>query len=155
VATAAASGVATIAPFNMVANDVLGLINERGIDDGRWVAAVPPARLGELIARIERREIPGPLAKQVLAWMLDEPGTVDELLERHGVKVQSSTADLEPLVRAVIDENPGPVGQYLGGKTATLGFLVGQVMKKSGGQAVPQTVKELLEAELAKRSTTR
>ena len=59
-----------------------------------------------------------------------------------------------PLVRAAIDENPGPVSQYLGGKTATLGFLVGQVMKKSGGQAVPQAVKEMLEAELARRAPT-
>jgi aspartyl-tRNA(Asn)/glutamyl-tRNA(Gln) amidotransferase subunit B len=68
--------------------------------------------------------------------------------------VQASAEDLAPLVRAAIEENPGPVAQYLGGKTATLGFLVGQVMKKSGGQAVPQTVKELLEAELARRAPT-
>ena len=58
-------------------------------------------------------------------------------------------------MRAAIEENPGPVAQYLAGKTATLGFLVGQVMKKSGGQAVPQTVKEMLEAELASRAPTR
>ena len=66
--------------------------------------------------------------------MTEESGTVDELLARHEVKVQSSDADLAPLVRAVIEENPGPVAQYRGGKTATLGFLVGQVMKKSGGR---------------------
>jgi len=54
-------------------------------------------------------------------------------------------------VLAVIDENPGPVEQVLAGRTQTFGFLVGQVMKKSGGQAVPQTVQELLRAELAKR----
>jgi aspartyl-tRNA(Asn)/glutamyl-tRNA(Gln) amidotransferase subunit B len=52
------------------------------------------------------------------------------------------------LVRQVVEENPGPVQQYLGGKTATLGFLVGQVMKKSGGKAVPQKVQEMLKAEL-------
>jgi len=54
---------------------------------------------------------------------------------------------LLPLVRAVIAENAGPVEQYRNGKSATLGFLVGQVMKKSGGQAVPQTVRELLMRE--------
>jgi aspartyl-tRNA(Asn)/glutamyl-tRNA(Gln) amidotransferase subunit B len=148
-------GVRSVAPFNMIANDVLGLINERGIDEKRWMAVVPPSRLGMLIAKSEKREIPGPLAKQVLAWMLDEPGDVDQLLERHGVQVRASAVDLEPLVRAVIDENPGPVAQYLGGKAATLGFLVGQVMKKSEGQAMPQTVKEMLESELAKRSSER
>jgi aspartyl-tRNA(Asn)/glutamyl-tRNA(Gln) amidotransferase subunit B len=44
------------------------------------------------------------------------------------------------------------VQQYLGGKTATLGFLVGQVMKRSGGQAVPQTVQRLLQEELERRA---
>jgi aspartyl-tRNA(Asn)/glutamyl-tRNA(Gln) amidotransferase subunit B len=41
------------------------------------------------------------------------------------------------------------VSQFRAGKSQTMGFLVGQVMKKSGGQAVPQVVKELLEKELA------
>ena len=85
--------------------------------------------------------------------MVDEPGDVDALLARHAVSVRSSDADLIPLVQAALDEHPGPVAQYLAGKTATLGFLVGQVMKKSGGQAVPQAVKELLEAELKKRAS--
>jgi aspartyl-tRNA(Asn)/glutamyl-tRNA(Gln) amidotransferase subunit B len=96
--------------------------------------------------------LPGPLAKQVFGWMLDEPGDVEALLSAHGVRVQASSDELLPLVRAVLDENPGPVTQYLGGKTATLGFLVGQVMKKSGGQAVPQTVQALLREELARRA---
>ena len=81
--------------------------------------------------------------------MADESGSVAELLERHGVRVQSSAGDLLPLVRAVLAEHPGPVAQFRAGKTATLGFLVGQVMKKSAGQAVPQVVQDLIRAELA------
>jgi aspartyl-tRNA(Asn)/glutamyl-tRNA(Gln) amidotransferase subunit B len=69
------------------------------------------------------------------------------------VHVQASAAELEPLVREVLDEHPGPVAQYLAGKTATLGFLVGQVMKKSGGQAVPQAVQALLKRELDARAS--
>jgi aspartyl-tRNA(Asn)/glutamyl-tRNA(Gln) amidotransferase subunit B len=134
---------------------VLRVLKERGWTLADWSARVPASRLATLLGRVASRDLPGPLAKQVFAWMTDEPGDVDRLLEAHGVQVRASAADLEPLVRAVLDENPGPVGQYLGGKTATLGFLVGQVMKKSGGQAVPQTVKELLEAELAKRTPAR
>jgi Asp-tRNA(Asn)/Glu-tRNA(Gln) amidotransferase B subunit len=34
----------------------------------------------------------------------------------------------------------------------TLGFLVGQVMKKSGGQAVPQVVQALIKRELEARA---
>ena len=101
-------------------------------------AARAPARISR--SRVAARELPGPLAKQVFGWMADEAGTVAELLERHGVRVQSSAGDLLPLVRAVLAEHPGPVAQFRAGKAATLGFLVGQVMKKSGGQAVPQVV---------------
>jgi len=136
---------------NWVMTEVLGALRERGWGFERWAAQVPAARLRELLRRVAARDLPGPLAKQAFGWMADEPGTLDELLERHAVRVQSSADELIPLVREVIEAHPGPVAQYLGGKTATLGFLVGQVMKRSGGQAVPQTVQELLRAELAKR----
>jgi aspartyl-tRNA(Asn)/glutamyl-tRNA(Gln) amidotransferase subunit B len=137
---------------NWLMTEVLRVLKEREWTLPSWVAQVPAGRMAGFLAKVASRELPGPLAKQVLAWMADEPGDVAELLARHGVKVQASAEDLAPLVRAAIEENPGPVAQYLGGKTAALGFLVGQVMKKSGGQAVPQTVKALLEAELARRS---
>ncbi|OGF15324.1 MAG: glutaminyl-tRNA synthase (glutamine-hydrolyzing) subunit B [Candidatus Eisenbacteria bacterium RBG_16_71_46] len=137
---------------NWVMTEVLRAVKEESLTLAAWSAKVPAGRLRGLLAKVAARELPGPLAKQVFAWMRDEDGTVDELLERHGVRAQGSVAELEPLVVAVIEAHPGPVAQYLAGKTATLGFLVGQVMKRSGGQAVPQVVRELLEAELARRS---
>jgi aspartyl-tRNA(Asn)/glutamyl-tRNA(Gln) amidotransferase subunit B len=138
---------------NWVMTEVLRALKERGWSLEEWSARVPPARLRGFLDRVARRELPGPLAKQVFGWMVEESGEVQELLERHGVRVQAAAEDLLPLVRSVIEENPGPVEQYRRGKAATLGFLIGQVMRKSGGQAVPQTVKELIEAELASRST--
>jgi len=136
---------------NWVMTEVLRVLRERGWSFADWNAKVPPERLAGLLTRVASRELPGPLAKQAFGWLPDEEGDVATLLERHGVRVRSSADDLLPLVLAVIDENPGPVEQVLAGRTQTFGFLVGQVMKKSGGQAVPQTVQELLRAELAKR----
>jgi aspartyl-tRNA(Asn)/glutamyl-tRNA(Gln) amidotransferase subunit B len=52
-------------------------------------------------------------------------------------------------VTEAIEENPGPVEQFRGGKEGILGFLVGQVMKKSGGSANPKAVNELLRRRLA------
>jgi aspartyl-tRNA(Asn)/glutamyl-tRNA(Gln) amidotransferase subunit B len=49
----------------------------------------------------------------------------------------------------VIEENPKSVEQYRAGKTGTLGFFVGQVMKLTGGRANPQTVNDLLRKKLA------
>ncbi|HKQ58777.1 MAG TPA: Asp-tRNA(Asn)/Glu-tRNA(Gln) amidotransferase subunit GatB [Candidatus Eisenbacteria bacterium] len=140
---------------NWLMTEVLRLLKERNWSLADWTAQVPVSRFAAFLKSVASKELPGPLAKQVVVWLADEPGDVPELLERHGSKVQSSAEDLMPLVRAAIDENPGPVSQYLAGKTATLGFLVGQVMKKSGGQAVPQTVKDMLEAELSRRAPAR
>jgi aspartyl-tRNA(Asn)/glutamyl-tRNA(Gln) amidotransferase subunit B len=133
---------------NWIMTEVLRALKERDLALEQWIAHVPPARLRDFLKRVAARELPGPLAKQVFAWMAEEPGSVDELLARHGVQVQASADDLRPVVAAVIAEHPGPVAQYRAGKMATFGFLVGQVMKRTGGQAVPQVVQELLREEL-------
>jgi aspartyl-tRNA(Asn)/glutamyl-tRNA(Gln) amidotransferase subunit B len=62
---------------------------------------------------------------------------------------QISDADsITPAIEEAIDKNPGPVGEYLGGKDAVIKFLVGQVMKITRGQANPQLVTTLLEDKL-------
>jgi Asp-tRNA(Asn)/Glu-tRNA(Gln) amidotransferase B subunit len=52
-------------------------------------------------------------------------------------------------VDEVIAENPGPAEQFRGGKEGVIGFLVGQVMKKTGGAANPQEAQRLLRDRLA------
>ena len=149
---ACAKGAEAKLASNWLMTEVLRILKEREWPLERWTQQVPAQRMRGFLAKVAARELPGPLAKQAIEWLADEAGTIDELLARHDVRVQSSTEDLLPLVRQVLEENPGPVSQYLSGRTATFGFLVGQVMKKSGGQAVPQTVQELLSKELADRT---
>src|SRR5436190_4830028 len=118
---ATARGIDAKLASNWIMTEVLRVMRERGWEVSDWERQVPSARLRSFLVRVHARELPGPLAKQVFAWMSDEPGDVAELLERHGARVQSSSEDLLPLVRAVLEENPGPVAQYQSGKTATLG----------------------------------
>jgi len=135
-----------------VMTEVLRVLHGRAGSIGDFAARVPAARLGGLIERVAAKELPGPLAKQVFAWMLEEEGGVDELLARHGVRAMGVATDLRPLVLEVLAEHEAAVAQVLAGNTRTLDFLVGQVMKKSRGQAAPQVVLELLAAELARRA---
>jgi len=137
---------------NWLMTEVLRVLKERDWSISDWSERVPAARFRGFLAKVAARELPGPVAKQVFSWLADEPGDAGALLERHGVKVASGEETLRPLVRAVIDEHPGPVAQVLAGEERTFGFLVGQVMKKSGGQAVPQEVQRLLREELAARA---
>ncbi len=136
---------------NWIMVEVLRVLKERGWSLARWAERVPPERLRAFLSKVGTKALPGPLAKQVFAWMADEDGTPDELLARHGVRVQASADDLRPLVRRVLEEHPEAVAQFLEGKGVTFGFLVGRVMKASGGQAVPQVVQALLREELAAR----
>ncbi|MFN8588052.1 MAG: Asp-tRNA(Asn)/Glu-tRNA(Gln) amidotransferase subunit GatB [Candidatus Eisenbacteria bacterium] len=133
---------------NWLMTEVLRLLKEKDWSIARWTAQVPAARMRDFLGRVARRELPGPLAKQCIGWLADEAGTVDELLARHGVEVKGTAEDLRPIVRAVMAEHAGPVEQYRAGKAAAFGFLVGQVMKKSGGQAVPQLAQQILKEEL-------
>jgi aspartyl-tRNA(Asn)/glutamyl-tRNA(Gln) amidotransferase subunit B len=136
------------AASNWVMGEALGRMNSRGWSMAEWSARVSAASLGELVGRVEKKALTGPLAKTALDAMADEGAEAATVLSRPEYQVRGGVDDLLPLVKAVIEEHPDPVSQYRGGKTATIGFLVGQVMKKSGGQAVPQVVKELLEKEL-------
>jgi aspartyl-tRNA(Asn)/glutamyl-tRNA(Gln) amidotransferase subunit B len=135
---------------NWVMTEMLRLLKVRGDSLAEWTARVPAAEFAELLSRLESGQLTGPNAKQVLEEMAATGQGAARIIEARGFKVRSSADELLPVIREVIEANPGPVAQYLGGKTATLGFLVGQVMKRTGGQAAPQVVQGLLRDELAR-----
>src|SRR5579864_2139045 len=60
----------------------------------------------------------------------------------------SDESALEPVVDSVLAANPEQVATYRGGKEGVLGFLVGQVMKETGGKADPKVVNRLLREKL-------
>ena len=94
-------------------------------------------------------ELSGKLAKEVLPKMIasGEPPAV--IVEREGLKQISDSGALEKIVDEVLAANPKQVEQFKGGKTTVIGFLVGQVMKASRGQANPAAVNELLKSKLS------
>ena len=55
----------------------------------------------------------------------------------------SDTGALEAAAREIIDVNPKEAADYRGGKTKVMGFFVGQLMKKTRGQANPQLANEI------------
>jgi aspartyl-tRNA(Asn)/glutamyl-tRNA(Gln) amidotransferase subunit B len=71
--------------------------------------------------------------------------SADEYLGQTAVSDESA---LEPAIDAVLAANPAQVETYRGGKEGVLGFLVGQVMKETGGKADPKVVNRLLREKL-------
>ncbi len=131
---------------NWVMGDLSGLLKAAGKDIAD--SPVPARYLGELVGLIVRSELSGKLAKDVLAKMAESGEPPAAIVEREGLKQISDSGALEKLVNEVIAANPKQVEQYRGGKTTVIGYLVGQVMKASRGQANPATVNDLLKSRL-------
>jgi aspartyl-tRNA(Asn)/glutamyl-tRNA(Gln) amidotransferase subunit B len=131
---------------NWVTGDLMGLLKAAGKEIGE--SPVTAERLGELVALINKGEISGKLGKEILPKMFETGDSAPAIMEREGLKQISDTGALEKIVNVVIAANPKQVDQYRGGKTAVLGFLVGQAMKASRGQANPGAVNEALKRKL-------
>ncbi len=134
------------AAANWVMGDLMGALNAAGqaIAD----SPVTPERLGGLIALIGKGEISGKIAKEVFGKMFTSGEDAAAIVESEGLKQISDSGALEQIVDQVLRENAKQVEQYKGGKTTVIGFLVGQVMKASRGQANPGVVNELLKKKL-------
>lgn len=132
---------------NWLTGDLTGLLKAAGkeIDS----SPVPPEHLGELVAMINKGDLSGKLAKEILPKMFESGESPSAIAEREGLKQISDTGATEKIVDEVLVANPKQVEQYKSGKTAVLGFLVGQVMKASRGQANPATVNQVLKAKLS------
>jgi len=135
------------AAANWITQDLAGLLNKAKLDLGQ--AKVAPRHVADLVRLVEEQTISATGAKQVLEEALETGEPVEEIVGRRGLRQVTDTAALEAWVDEAIAENPGPVEQFRGGKEGILGFLVGQVMKRSGGSANPKLVSELLRKRLS------
>jgi aspartyl-tRNA(Asn)/glutamyl-tRNA(Gln) amidotransferase subunit B len=132
---------------NWVMGDLAALLKtaDKPIDQ----SPVTAKSLGALLGLIASGELSGKLAKEVLEKMFESGDTATAIMEREGLRQISDSGALGKIVDEVIAANPKQIEQYRSGKTAVIGFLVGQVMKQSRGQANPATVNELLKSKLS------
>ena len=107
-----------------------------------------PAALVELLALKADGKISGSVAKEVLALMVETRKGAAEIVAERGLMQVSDEAALVAEVEAVIAAHPAEVAAYRGGKQGLMGFFVGQVMKRTGGQANPQVVNGILREKL-------
>jgi aspartyl-tRNA(Asn)/glutamyl-tRNA(Gln) amidotransferase subunit B len=131
---------------NWVMGDLAGLLKA----DGREITESPvsPENLGRLVSLIAQGKINGKLAKEIFPKMFETCQAPETIMEREGLSQISDEGALGKIIDEVVAANPKQVEQYRSGKTAVLGFLVGQVMKASRGQADPAAVNKLLREKL-------
>lgn len=121
--------------------------NEKDLDQ----IGLTPESLAEMIALIEDGTISSKQAKKVFKLLADKGGSAKEVVEAEGLVQLSDPAQLLPLITEILDNNQQSIDDYKAGKKKVTGFLVGQIMKATKGQANPQVVNQLLTEELDKR----
>jgi aspartyl-tRNA(Asn)/glutamyl-tRNA(Gln) amidotransferase subunit B len=134
------------AASNWVMNEVLRKLKEGDI--ALADCRIKPDGLGELIGLIESGAISGKIAKDVFEKMWASGEGAKAIVEREGLTQVSDQGALEAAIAAVLAASPDQVATYKKGKTGTLGWFVGQVMKKTGGKANPALLNDLLKKAL-------
>lgn len=109
-----------------------------------------PKNLAGMIKLIEDGTMSSKIAKKVFPELAKNGGDAKQIMKDKGlVQISDESAILE-FVRQAIEQNPQSVEDYKNGKGKAMGFLVGQIMKLSKGQANPQLANKLLKEELDK-----
>jgi aspartyl-tRNA(Asn)/glutamyl-tRNA(Gln) amidotransferase subunit B len=144
--TPADAGPRAKAAANWILGDLRRLLNAQNLDISQ--NPLSPDGLAELLELIESGKISGKQAKEVLEIAFASGDSPARVVERKGIAQLSDSSELEQIVAEVIADNPKAVEDYHAGKTASLQFLVGQVMKRTKGRAKPDMVSPLLEGKL-------
>ncbi|HID22821.1 MAG TPA: hypothetical protein EYP14_10530 [Planctomycetaceae bacterium] len=101
--------------------------------------------LARLLALIEQGTISGKIAKMVFEEMVASGQDPEAIIKERGLVQISDEAALETIAREILAAHPKEVADYQAGKTKVMGFFVGQMMKKTRGQANPKLVNQLFQ----------
>ncbi len=113
--------------------------------------AITPEGLAKMIELIDNGTISSKIAKRVFAHLVENGGDPEAFVKAEGLVQISDEGELRKIIGTVLDENEQSVTDFKEGKGRALGFLVGQVMKATKGQANPQMVNSLLKEEIEQR----
>lgn len=103
-----------------------------------------PEQLSTMVNMIKEGSISGKQAKVVFEEMMDSGKNPDDIAAEKGMKQMSDTTELRTMVEEVLQKNPQLIEDYRNGKTRAVGFIVGQIMKATHGQANPKMTNEIV-----------
>ena len=134
---------------NWFMGEVLRLTKDKAMDAEQ--VSFSPKHLADLLVMVEKSEVSPQNAKKVFEKVFEEDIDPVAYIEEHGLKIVEDTGLLEETINRILDANPGPLSELLGGKDKVMGFFVGQIMKEMKGKANPASVRETLMKEVEKR----
>ena len=134
---------------NWITSIILGYINKNDLTINELY--LTPIMLKDLIKLVSDAKISSKQGKEVLYRSLDEKKNPTKIVEEEGMKQIGGTDEILKVVTEVLDEHLDGIEQYKNGRTNIVDFLVGQVMKKTKGQANPAMARSMMIEEIEKR----
>jgi aspartyl-tRNA(Asn)/glutamyl-tRNA(Gln) amidotransferase subunit B len=131
---------------NWIQRDVLRALREQDLEIED--AALGPEALAALITLVDDGVTTAKSARSLVPELVERGGDPAALVRERGLEAVSDAGVLEQAVDAVLAEHGADVERYRGGEKKVLNFLMGQVMKRTGGKANPGAVRELLAARI-------
>lgn len=133
-----------------VSNWVMGELTRELNNSGKDVIVSPvsPERMVSLLQMVDKGTISLKVAREIFPELYASGKPPEQIVQEKGLTQVSDEGALETVIADVLTKNPSQVAQFKEGKQQVLGFLVGQVMKASGGKANPGKVNELLKKKL-------
>ncbi|MBZ5202747.1 Asp-tRNA(Asn)/Glu-tRNA(Gln) amidotransferase subunit GatB [Planomicrobium chinense] len=110
-----------------------------------------PEGLAGMIKLISDGTISSKIAKKVFKELIEKGGDANDIVKAKGLVQISDEGTLREFVTAALDNNPQSIEDFKNGKDRAIGFLVGQIMKQTKGQANPPLLNKILLEEIAKR----
>jgi len=134
-----------------VSNWVMGELTRELNNSETEIAASPvsPERLVSLLQMVDEGTISLKVARDLFPELYRTGKTPEQIVQEKGLTQVSDEGALGKVINEVLAKSPAQVAQFKDGKQQVLGFLVGQVMKVSGGKANPGKVNELLKKKLS------
>ncbi|PEE38528.1 Asp-tRNA(Asn)/Glu-tRNA(Gln) amidotransferase subunit GatB [Bacillus pseudomycoides] len=134
---------------NWLMGEVLAYLNkqQKELKD----VALTPAGLSKMVQLIEKSTISSKIAKKVFNELIEKGGDPEEIVKAKGLVQISDEGTLRKVVTEILDNNEQSIEDFKNGKDRAIGFLVGQIMKATKGQANPPLVNKILLEEINKR----
>jgi aspartyl-tRNA(Asn)/glutamyl-tRNA(Gln) amidotransferase subunit B len=136
-----------------MSRELFPLLNEGRVALEQFKSRWPSNYVRELLNSYDRGWVTQSTASQVVTMITlnGDKRSPSRIIEEERLAQIGEVDELAPVVDQVLEENPKPVADYLGGKETALRYLVGQVMKATKGKANPALVHRLLKERLEEK----
>ena len=135
---------------NLLLGDISAYLNKNNklVNDTKLTSD----KFKDLVLQLQTDKITNKIFKDIYIDLLETDMTVDEIIDKKGLKSIDDVDALTSVINNILDNNPESIKDYFEGKDRAIKYLMGQVMKETKGSANPKIANELLKNELDKRN---